>query len=311
MANHLPPTLDPVVPAPGQVPGQLIPDPAVPALGLMPGQARQALPASTNRITTCSILYGDAFKDPCKGSYERIMARFDAAHQDAPTAVELYDQVVNLGIVPQAYLFCAHSAQGPRIYCAHSPSKYRSALDGMVTAWDNQSFAFLGEAVQGMVSIINFLEIAFEAITVWTKSVAYILQHLPELDPVLPPSLPDTDDPNMEEITMRWMIYLLAGYTPLFLSASGYTPRQAWDLLYPTIQQRQEVNSCAPLLCWLQVASTGGPLPNNPLAMGPTLLTIALYPPPADEHLLLHRHEFVRQLLPGLTKPPPKHWKWP
>jgi hypothetical protein len=126
------------------------------------------------------------------------MARFDAARQDAPTAVKLYDQVMNLCIVPQAYLLCANSAQGPRIYCAHSPSKYRSALDRTVTAWDNKSFAFLGEAGQGMVSIINFPENALEAITVWTKSVAYIIQHLPELDPVLPLSLPDADDPNME-----------------------------------------------------------------------------------------------------------------
>ncbi len=56
------------------------------------------------------------------------MARFDAARQDAPTAVKVHDQVMNLCIVPQAYLLCANSAQGPRIYCAHSPSKYRSAL---------------------------------------------------------------------------------------------------------------------------------------------------------------------------------------
>ena len=127
------------------------------------------------------------------------MARFDATRQDAPAGAALFKQVVGFGAMPQAYLFCADAIQGPRIFCAHSPSKFRHALDGSVTAWDDTSFAFLGEVVQGMVSMVHFPN-AFDVIQVWAKSTDYILQHLQEFNLLLPPNLSDPDNEVIGEV---------------------------------------------------------------------------------------------------------------
>lgn len=51
------------------------------------------------------------------------------------------------------------------------------------------SFVFLGEVVHGLVSIVTFLEEAFNIMEVRVKSINYMLQHLEELQelPVSPP----------------------------------------------------------------------------------------------------------------------------
>jgi hypothetical protein len=58
-----------------------------------------------------------------------------------------------------------------------------------------------------------------------------------------------------------------------------------WERLYPAIQQRQEVEVCAPLIRWLQVASTVRALADA-AAMGDPVLASPLYSPAADEALL-------------------------
>jgi len=52
------------------------------------------------------------------------------------------------------------------------------------------SFVFLGEVVHGLVSIVTFLEAAFNIMEVRVKSINYMLQHLEELQelPVSPQS---------------------------------------------------------------------------------------------------------------------------
>ncbi len=52
------------------------------------------------------------------------------------------------------------------------------------------SFVFLGEVVHGLVSIVTFLEEAFNIMEVRVKSINYMLQHLEELQelPVSPQS---------------------------------------------------------------------------------------------------------------------------
>ncbi len=52
------------------------------------------------------------------------------------------------------------------------------------------SFVFLGEVVHGLVSIVTFLEEAFNIMEVRVKSINYMLQHLEELQelPVPPQS---------------------------------------------------------------------------------------------------------------------------
>ncbi len=73
-------------------------------------------------------IYSGESKDPCNSHYDRIMDQFDAAHQDATNSITIYQQVVNLGErTPQAYLFSVNTKNGPRIFCAHFPSKYASA----------------------------------------------------------------------------------------------------------------------------------------------------------------------------------------
>jgi hypothetical protein len=209
------------------------------------------------------------------------------------------------GTTLQAYLICAHSAQGPRIYCLHTPGRYVEALDGTSTPWDNKSYAFLGEVIRGQVSIVNFPENAFEEINVWVKTDAVMLQNLPQLEqnPVFPPNLPDPDDPEVIEVTTRRAMYLPAVYVPLCLSASGYSTKQMWEILYPALVQRQETVVCAPLICWLQAASTGRQL-QDPLSMGPPSILLPLLSLPTDEHLLNNRHGVLQQILPHLSDPP-------
>jgi len=47
--------------------------------------------------------------------------------------------------------------------------------------WDNNSFAFLGDIVHGMISTVMFEENAFEVIQAWTKTMMYMLQNLDKL----------------------------------------------------------------------------------------------------------------------------------
>jgi hypothetical protein len=105
--------------------------------------------------------------------------------------VTLLQQVLNAsGSVPQAFLCCGTTANGPQIFCVHFPSRYVGAIDGTVSIWDNMSFVFLGEVVHGLVSIVTFLEEAFNIMEVRVKSINYMLQHLEELQelPVPPQS---------------------------------------------------------------------------------------------------------------------------
>jgi hypothetical protein len=286
---------------PAHGPGVNVPlaAPLMPPLPLAPALAPPV------RVTSFAQLYGDESKDPCNRRYERIMTRFDAAQLNAPASAELLQQVVSLGEnTLQAYLFCANTAVEPRIYCAHAPSRFVSSLEGITTPWDNKSFAFLGDLVQNLILTIQFPDHAIEEITVHAKAVDYMLQNLDELagHPVFVPVDPTLNDPTVQEITTRRFMYLPAAYVPLFLSASGYSVRQTWNLLYPALQQRHELVTCAPLLRWLQAASMG--TQEQPMQIAPPSVSILMVAPPADESLLAQRNRILHTLLPGLSAPP-------
>jgi hypothetical protein len=235
------------------------------------------------------------------------MAHFDASRAEALPSATLMSQVVGLGsTTPQAYLLCASTPQGPRIYCTHLPSRFFGVLDGTATPRDNQAFAFLGDVVHGLVTTINFPKDAFDTVQVWVKTETYMLNNQPELEaaPLFPPNLPDPDDPDLIQVTVQKFMYLPAAYVPLFLSAGGYSIKQVWNLLPPAILQRQEMEVCAPLLRWLQATSTGTPL-QNPLQMGAPAIVITMHAPPADETLLTHHHNILHQVLPHLAAPSP------
>ncbi len=94
---------------------------------------------------------------------------------------------MNLGSnVPQAYVFCTETAATPLIFCAHFPGKYMSALDGTASRWDDRSFAFVGDHVQGMITTIDFPNDAFHKETVFTRTIEFFLHHLEDLQPILP-----------------------------------------------------------------------------------------------------------------------------
>ncbi len=156
-----------------------------------------------------------------------------------------------------------------------------------------------------MVSTIGFPDNAFELVQGWAKMSEYILQHLDELtaNPVLPPNLPDPHDNEILEVVTCRFMFLPHAYIPLFLSSGGYTIKQAWELLYPALVQRQELLIGAPLIQWLRITTTGMVLA-NPLQMGPPSTAIRLYAPPADELLLNHRYAILHQVLPQLSAPP-------
>jgi hypothetical protein len=75
--------------------------------------------------------YADETKDPCQGSYQRVMQRFDYEHAQAADPATLFEQAVSSnGLAHQAYFCCASTRRGPRIYCIHMPSRFASAVDG-------------------------------------------------------------------------------------------------------------------------------------------------------------------------------------
>jgi hypothetical protein len=272
------------------------------AQGLQPMPPPQVMPNGP-AVRTFTQLYSDEARDPCRRQYDRIMQRFDANQPGAPASDVLYEQVVTTGgDVPQAYLFCAETVQGPLILCAHFPCKYKSALDGSLSRWDDLSFAFVGELVQGMVTTMIFPRDAFDIVTVHTRTTEYFLQHLDDLRPILPVILPNAADATIEEVRTRKFAYLPAAYVPLFLNTNGYTPTQVWDLLIPALTQRQELMTCQPLLTWLRAASVGTAvaLPNH---VGPPTITANYIAPTADENLLLQRNKTLSQALPQLNAP--------
>jgi hypothetical protein len=238
--------------------------------------AAPIVPANGTAFTSFSQLYSDESKDPCQRNYARIMHRIDPNRNDAIASEVLFQQAVGLGgSAPQAYLCCGTTNNGPKIYCSHLPSKFLGALDGTPTLWDNLSFAFLGEVVQGLDNLTDL--------------------------PVLPPVLQDDE---AEEVTVRNYVFLPAVYIPLVLNSKGYTPKQLWEVLHPALVQRQELDVCLPLVQWMQAASMGTAT-LQPLEMGDPIITLPLTSPTADELLLAHRHAILHQALPGLKAPPP------
>jgi hypothetical protein len=122
------------------------------------------------------------------------------------------------------------------------------------TPWDDKSFAFLGEVVQGLASIVSFPEDTFDTVTEQIKALNYMAQNQAELVD-LPVVLPVADDDeDAKEVTTCNLIFLLTADVPLLLNSHGYSLKQVWEILYPAIVHRNELVVSAPLLNWLRVA---------------------------------------------------------
>jgi hypothetical protein len=179
----------------------------------------------TQRYKTFSQLYSDETLDPCKGQYARIMHRFDPAHPNAIQGNILLDQALGAGAIPQAYLCCSSSRRGTRIYCVHMPSRFAGTVDGHITLWDNNLYAFLGEVTQGVASIITFPTTAFNLVErVPARTTENILQNLASIingHDALPPVA--QNEAQAIETTTRFLMYLPPRYMPLLLDSRGYT----------------------------------------------------------------------------------------
>lgn len=188
------------------------------------GLQQPPLLPTNNHHNTFSQLYSDQTLDPCHGQYAHIMHQFNPAHPKAIQGNLLMDQALGLGTVPQAYLCCASSRCGTWVYCIHTPSRLTGALDGDITPWNNNLYAFLGELHQGFATIVNFPSTAFSLLErVPTRTTENILQNLPNVinGHDVPPPLPP-NDAQVVETTTRYLMYLPAWYVPLLLDSRGY-----------------------------------------------------------------------------------------
>jgi hypothetical protein len=90
-------------------------------------------------------------------------------------------------------------------------------------------------------------------------------------------------------------MHVPAMYVPLIQSSTGYTIKQAWDILYPSLTRRQEVDICRPLIQWLQMPSTGTGLV-NPLEAGVPAEALVISLLALDNKLIAHHHCLVWSL---------------
>jgi hypothetical protein len=189
--------------------------------------------------------YNDETLDPCQGAYS------NPEINPGITAATLLEQAVGSGPVPQAYLCCTIRQNQVMILCLHLPSRYTSSLDGRITPWDGMSFAFLGEIIQGQVTTVAIPDTAFCVIAnVRSHSTDYIVTHLDQLGAYGLPA-PALNAADASAVSTRTIMYLPAKYASLMLNTSGYTIRQAWEILYPAVVNANELVICAPLLKWL------------------------------------------------------------
>jgi hypothetical protein len=200
------------------------------------------------RHSTYSSFYSDITLDPFQGNYARVMERMDPEVNNALSHVMLLEQAVGAGPVPQAYLCCAVRRNQVRVFCLHLPSRYISSLDGNPTPWDGLNFAFLGEITQGMITTVELPANVFRTVNnVRAKTCEYITSHLDELEEAgLEPIL--ADEPTVNRISTRQIMYLPPRYAHLMLNPSGYTLRQMWHTLYPAIVDNQDEIPCGALL---------------------------------------------------------------
>jgi hypothetical protein len=272
------------------------------------------VPAGNNlvipvRCRTFTQFYEDTSKDPCQGNYTRIFQRFDPENAAAAAPEILFEQALGCSSDKhQAYFCCALTRRGPRIYCMHLPSKFVSALDGHVTPWDNNCYAFLGDVTQDTATTVVFPVTAFTPLAptmVYTEE--YLQANLQALNGVdVFPALPANQaNANATPVNTRPLMYLPSRYVPFFLDASGYTMKQVWQVLPQLLAQYQDEVNCQVLLKWLWVASHGTAATNaqgQPI-IGPPINTIHLIAPAADKDLILHRHLALKLALPGLGQP--------
>jgi hypothetical protein len=270
--------------------GMAQPAPAVPQVAVaqvqQPAIAQGMQMPAAPKHRNFRQFYDDGTKDPCNGDYARIMSRFDPEVAPAVASEVLLEQAVgSRSDVHQAYLCCTATRRGPRIFCILLLSRFTSALDGRVTPWDNNLYAFLGDVTQDIATTVCFPANAFTPIAnVFAYTEEYILSNLQNLNglDVFPPQAAANN--HTTSVTTRPLMYLPSRYVHLYLDASGYTAKQIWQLLPPLFTQYQDMANCQALIKWRRVASHGTALQNaqgQPIIGAPSV-AIPLVSPVAD-----------------------------
>jgi hypothetical protein len=110
-------------------------------------------------------------------------------------------------------------------------------------------------------------------------------------------------EPEANVVSTRKCMYLPPKYVSALLNSSGYTLRQAWEIIYPALVHNQDLVTCAPILNWLRVISTGTRVARNANEIGATSATLELQAPLTDQALLNHRQQLQKVVLPALYQP--------
>jgi hypothetical protein len=253
----------------------------------LPQQPSQPLPVA-RRYTTFAAYYGDVTLDPYRGNYRRILERLDPEVNNLITHELLLEQAVGNTVVSQAYLCCALQRDQVRVYCLHVVSRYTGSMDGRETPWDGNSYAYLGDVTQGVITTIELPATAFQSVAnIRAKTSDYIITNLDRLGDKGLPHIA-VDDAEATFITKRQIMYLPYRYAALLLKPAGYNLREIWEILYPALVTEDDLQNCAPLLKWLRVISLGTLVPRQANRIRTTSAVLTVSVPIANEDLIQH-----------------------
>jgi len=153
-----------------------------------------------------------------------------------------------------------------------------------------------------MVTTVELPALAFRvAPRAAAQSMDSIVTHLDLLGTTSSPPA-GANDEGVTNVTMHYCTYLPARYAAFMLNPYGYTLKQTWDILFPAIVDANDLMACDPILKWLHIVYMGSPPLVNQVP-SPTSAIVTLTAPVADQALLNHCLNVLKQALPKLHQP--------
>ena len=177
-------------------------------------------------------------------------------------------------------------------------------LDGNPTPWDNHIFAYKGDMMYSMISLMESLQDPFQ-ITMGNRvySVKAIQGQLNQQGPLQLIMPVGNVKENMDLLVTCQVMYLPAKYVGLFLDSQGYTPRDTWNCLIPALEQDQNMVNCQVLVNWLRLMITvtvaGVDEGKEPIIQVPVTTALKLIAPAVDDDLLQQQQPIFDCDLPG------------
>lgn len=278
----------PGAPAP---PGGGIPNPPPPP------QAPPAVPIAGTFEERYSTL-----PDALGGNYTAFMAAFAANGNDTPA--QLRDRLLGASDAVPKVMLCMPTNDPPIVRVIHTPFKFSPTL-GNPSQWDNQNFAYVSDIGPGnQVSIVNWPNDTFRLSPNVRVPTAATMEDqwntAAGADCVGPFTAADA---NTEDKQTRNVMVVPPAYVPLVMANPTMTPQQMWNMLYAQIVADNNEVACAPLLTWLQVASTYRPQAAGALNPEPPAVHgLPLVPPIADAILQERTWEKTTSILPSLRE---------